>query len=47
MSEMRGFGFELIEQTLPYELGGTSSIALHPDGLRCSLSFVVPPHDLH
>jgi two-component sensor histidine kinase len=47
LSETRGFGFELIEQTLPYELGGTSSIALHPDGLRCSLVFAVPPHELH
>lgn len=38
----QGFGFELIEQTLPYELGGTSSIVLHPGGLVCSISFVVP-----
>jgi len=36
----KGFGFELIEQTLPYELGGTSSIVLHPSGLRCSITFV-------
>jgi two-component sensor histidine kinase len=45
MSETRGFGFELIEQTLPYELGGTSSIAVQPDGLQCSLVFAVPPHE--
>ncbi len=38
----KGFGFALIEQTLPYELGGTSSIALHPGGLVCSISFVIP-----
>ena len=36
----KGFGFELIEQTLPYELGGSSSIVLHPTGLRCSITFV-------
>jgi two-component system, chemotaxis family, CheB/CheR fusion protein len=41
----RGFGFELIERTLPYELGGTSSITLHPTGLQCSITFAIPPHD--
>jgi two-component system CheB/CheR fusion protein len=41
----KGFGFELIEQTLPYELGGTSSIVLTPAGLRCSITFVLPPHE--
>jgi two-component system CheB/CheR fusion protein len=41
----KGFGFELIEQTLPYELGGTSSIVLTPSGLRCSITFALPPHD--
>jgi two-component system, chemotaxis family, CheB/CheR fusion protein len=35
----KGFGFELIEQTLPYELGGSSSIVLHPTGLHCSIAF--------
>jgi two-component system CheB/CheR fusion protein len=35
----RGFGFELIEQLLPHELGGASSIVVHPDGLQCSFSF--------
>jgi two-component system, chemotaxis family, CheB/CheR fusion protein len=37
----KGFGFELIEQTLPYELGGTSSIMLHPGGLQCVVSFAI------
>lgn len=41
-AEHRGFGFELIEQTLPYELGGHSSIALHPTGLQCSITFLLP-----
>jgi two-component system CheB/CheR fusion protein len=46
-SAARGFGFELIEQTLPYELGGTSSIALYPGGLHCSLVFAAPSHELY
>lgn len=41
----KGFGFELIEQTLPYELGGTSSIVLTRYGLQCSITFTLPPHD--
>jgi two-component sensor histidine kinase len=41
----KGFGFELIEGTLPYELGGSSSIALHPSGLQCLITFAAPPHD--
>jgi len=42
----QGFGFELIANTLPYELEGTSSIVLHPSGLQCSVTFVVPsPHE--
>jgi len=40
----KGFGFELIEQTLPYELGGTSSIVLTPSGLQCSIAFLLPLH---
>jgi two-component sensor histidine kinase len=45
--DSRGFGFELIEQMFPYELGGASSIVVHPDGLRCSLIFAVPPLEPH
>jgi two-component system CheB/CheR fusion protein len=41
----QGFGFELIQNTLPYELDGTSSIVLHPSGLRCSVTFVIPTHE--
>jgi two-component system CheB/CheR fusion protein len=41
----RGFGFELIENTLPYELDGTSSIVLHPEGLRCSVTFGIRRHE--
>jgi len=46
-SDRRGFGFELIEQIIPYVLGGSSSIIVHPDGLHCSLSFAVPPLERH
>jgi two-component system, chemotaxis family, CheB/CheR fusion protein len=38
-SDRKGFGFAWIEQMLPDELGGSSSIAVHPDGLHCSISF--------
>lgn len=41
----KGFGFELIEGTLPYELDGSSSIVLHPSGVHCSIAFAVSPHD--
>ncbi|MBS0419421.1 MAG: sensor histidine kinase [Proteobacteria bacterium] len=41
----KGFGFELIEQTLPYELGGTSSLVLTPSGLQCSITFLLPAHE--
>jgi two-component sensor histidine kinase len=43
----KGFGFEVVELLFPYELGGTSSIVVEPRGLHCSLTFPVPPHDLH
>jgi two-component sensor histidine kinase len=42
----RGFGFELIEKTLPYELEGTSSIVMRPHGLYCSIRFACAPPDI-
>jgi two-component sensor histidine kinase len=33
----RGFGRELIERVLPYELGATSRFAIAPDGVRCQI----------
>jgi len=42
----KGFGFEVIELLFPYELGGSSSVVVEPEGLRCSLTFPVPPHEL-
>ncbi|WP_342027931.1 PAS domain S-box protein [Microvirga vignae] len=34
----RGFGLELIERTLSYELGGEAKLDFTPDGLRCTIS---------
>ena len=39
LGENKGFGFELIEKTLPYELGAHTSLALTPGGLRCVIVF--------
>jgi two-component system CheB/CheR fusion protein len=41
----KGFGFELLERTLPYELGGRSSVTLEPAGLHCLIIFAAPPGD--
>lgn len=35
----RGFGRELIEARIPYELGGRGEIDIGPEGLRCQLEF--------
>ena len=35
----RGFGSELIEARIPYELGGRGTIAIGPEGARCHLEF--------
>lgn len=35
----RGFGIELIEGRIPYELGGVGRVTLEPDGARCHLEF--------
>jgi two-component system CheB/CheR fusion protein len=42
----KGFGFELLEKTLPYELEGTSAVALAPTGLVCSVTFPTEPDEL-
>jgi two-component sensor histidine kinase len=34
----RGFGHELIERTLPYELAAATSIDFRPGGIRCSVA---------
>ena len=38
----RGFGRELIEQGLPYELGAVTSLAFRPGGVRCAIEFSLP-----
>ncbi|MGX1167026.1 PAS domain S-box-containing protein [Bradyrhizobium sp. USDA 372] len=35
----RGFGTELIEGRIPYELGGRGSVSVGPNGARCRLEF--------
>ncbi len=35
----RGFGRELIEGRLPYELGGRGRLEINPEGARCRLEF--------
>lgn len=37
----RGFGFEFLENTLPYELGATTDIAVRPAGVRCAIRFAL------
>ena len=38
----RGFGRELIEQGLPYELGATTVLAFRPGGVRCEIEVSLP-----
>ncbi|WP_155951311.1 GAF domain-containing protein [Rhizobium mesoamericanum] len=35
----RGFGTELIEEKIPYELTGRGTLAFEPDGVRCLIEF--------
>lgn len=38
-STRRGFGSELIEARIPYELGGSGRVSIEPGGARCHLEF--------
>jgi two-component system CheB/CheR fusion protein len=38
----RGFGRELIEQGLPYELGAATSMEFRPGGMCCAIEFSLP-----
>ena len=40
-SGRRGFGSDLIEGRIPYELGGSGQISIEPGGARCTLEFPV------
>ena len=41
--ERKGFGMEMIERQLGYELGGSASIEYPPDGLTATLTIPVDP----
>jgi two-component sensor histidine kinase/PAS domain-containing protein len=38
----KGLGARVIEESLPYILGGTSRLTFHPDGVECLIEFPVP-----
>ncbi|HZA65762.1 MAG TPA: sensor histidine kinase [Geminicoccaceae bacterium] len=38
----KGFGSRVIEESLPYILGGTSHLTFHPDGVECLIEFPLP-----
>ena len=38
----RGFGSRVIEDSLPYILGGISQLTFHPDGAECTIEFPLP-----
>jgi two-component sensor histidine kinase len=42
----RGFGLDLIERTVPYELRGSSSIAFEPGGIRCVIEIPLTPDNV-
>jgi two-component sensor histidine kinase len=35
----RGFGSTLIQESIPYELGGCVALDFAPGGVRCTISF--------
>jgi two-component sensor histidine kinase len=41
----RGFGSRVIEDSLPYILGGSSQLTFHPDGAECAIEFPLPEHE--
>ncbi|MGU3538561.1 PAS domain-containing protein [Methylobacterium sp. A54F] len=41
----RGFGSELIEERVPYELGGHGKVVIEPGGARCRLEFPLEDGD--
>ena len=41
----RGFGSEMIEDSLPYMLGGEASLAFHRDGVEGVIAFPLDPRD--
>lgn len=41
--ERQGFGLELLQRTLPYELGGETRVEFRPEGLRFSMTVPLGP----
>jgi PAS domain S-box-containing protein len=41
-----GYGRELIERALPYQLGARTSYAFEPDGVHCTIEMAVPREDI-
>ncbi len=39
----RGFGRDLIERTVPYELRGSTRLMFEPDGVRCIIDIPLTP----
>jgi two-component sensor histidine kinase len=42
----RGFGRDLIERTVPYELRGASTLAFARDGVRCAIDIPLTPDNI-
>jgi two-component system CheB/CheR fusion protein len=40
-----GYGRELIERALPYQLGARTTYAFEPDGVHCTIEVLVPAED--
>jgi len=38
----KGYGTELIERALPYQLGAKTTLEFGPDGVRCKIKVPVP-----
>jgi two-component sensor histidine kinase len=38
----RGFGSTLIQESIPYELGGAVGLEFAPGGVLCTLTFPLP-----
>jgi two-component system CheB/CheR fusion protein len=42
--ERRGFGLELLQRTLPYDLRAATDVAFRPEGLRFTMNVPLGPH---
>lgn len=46
VSEGSGYGRELIERALPYQLNARTTYAFEADGVHCTIDIAIPPDDL-